>query len=297
MTTPVHFLGKLLCFTLFAVPPKATSSLHSNPHTSTVLSGIHLAAPGRTASFRFAAPRYTSASRGRFTAPRRTQSFAAARRIARIARRAAARRAELKMIAIEAHLLYEDLQLAREGLNEKVLRYALIGYHRLLKRNEIQNPDILTICDFGQASSQKRMYVIDLNSKKLLSRNYVAHGVCSGKEFANSFSNTPESHKSSLGFYVTRSTYIGENGLSLRLDGFDRGYNTLASERNIVIHGASYVSDRILEKYGVMGTTYGCPAIPEELTRDLIPVLTGGSCFFIYYPSQRYLTHSSVLNS
>ncbi|HVV05322.1 MAG TPA: murein L,D-transpeptidase catalytic domain family protein, partial [Puia sp.] len=161
---------------------------------------------------------------------------------------------------------------------------------------EIQNPDILTICDFGQSSSQKRMYVIDLYAKKLVSRNYVAHGISSGKQFASSFSNTPESHKSSLGFYVTRNTYVGENGLSLRLDGFDRGFNTLAGERNIVIHGAPYVSDRILEKYGVMGTTYGCPAIPEELSRDLIPVLTGGSCFFIYYPSQRYLSHSSVLN-
>jgi hypothetical protein len=232
------------------------------------------------------------------SASRPTYILAASSRLAahRAARRAAARRAQLKLIAIEAHLLYEDLQLSREGLNERILRYALIGYHRLLKRNEIQNPDILTICDFGQSSGQKRMYVIDLNARKLVSRNYVAHGIRSGKEFASSFSNIPESHKSSLGFYVTRNTYIGENGLSLRLDGFDRGYNTLAGRRNIVIHGASYVSDRILDKYGVMGTTYGCPAIPQELTRELIPVLTGGSCFFIYYPSQRYLTHSSVLN-
>ncbi|HVU58843.1 MAG TPA: murein L,D-transpeptidase catalytic domain family protein [Puia sp.] len=279
MTTSVHCLGKLLCITLFAVPSplmeskKATPSeltpLHSFFHTNTAFA----ARAARTKAIK---------------------ARAAKRLIA--AQRTAARQAELKIIGMEAHLLYEELQLANEGLDEKVLQYALQGYHRLLKRNEIQNPDILTICDFGQSSSQKRMYVIDLYAKKLLSRNYVAHGMSSGKEFASSFSNAPESHKSSLGFYVTRNTYVGENGLSLRLDGFDRGFNTLAGERNIVIHGASYVSDRILEKYGVMGTTYGCPAIPEELTRDLIPVLTGGSCFFIYYPSQRYLTNSSVLN-
>jgi len=279
MTTPVHCLGKLLCITLFAVPsplmekrtatPSEVSHVYSYFHTSTALASkaAHTKAIKARAAIRFAA-----------------------------AQRAAARRAELRIIGMEAYILYEELQLSSEGLDEKVLQYALVGYHRLLRRHEIQNPDILTICDFGQSSSQKRMYVIDLNAKKLLSRNYVAHGMSSGNEFASSFSNAPDSHKSSLGFYVTRNTYIGENGLSLRLDGFDRGYNTLASERNIVIHGATYVSDRILEKYGVMGTTYGCPAIPEELSRELIPMLTGGSCFFIYYPSQRYLSHSSVLN-
>lgn len=260
MTTPVYCLGKLLCITLMALPARFHTShtlVSKTTHTKTIKANAAI-------------------------------RFAAARR--------AARRAELKMIRMEAHMLYDDLQLADEGLDEKVLEYAMIGYHRLLKRNEIQNPDILTICDFGQPSSEKRMYVIDLNAKKLLSRNYVAHGMNSGKSFASSFSNAPESHKSSLGFYVTRNTYIGENGLSLRLAGFDRGFNTLAGRRNIVIHGASYVSDRILEKYGVLGTTYGCPAIPQELSRALIPVLTGGTCFFIYYPSQRYLTHSSVLN-
>ena len=264
MTTPVYCLGKLLCITLFAIPSSLTYH-----HTSSTLTTrtTHTKVIKAKSAIRFAA-----------------------------ARRAAARQAKLKMIRMEAHILYEDLQLSSEGLDEKVLQYALKGYHRLLKRNEIQNPDILTICDFSQSSSQKRMYIIDLYAKKLVSRNYVAHGINSGKQFASSFSNTPESHKSSLGFYVTRNTYIGENGLSLRLHGFDRGFNTLASRRNIVIHGAPYVSDRILEKYGIMGTTYGCPAIPEELTRDLIPVLTGGSCFFIYYPSQRYLSHSSVLN-
>jgi len=279
MTSSIHCLGKLLCITLFAIPsplmekrnatPSEVSPLYSYFHASAALvsKAAHTKALKAKAAIRLAA-----------------------------AQRAAARQAQLRMIRMEAHILYEELQLAGEGLDEKVLQYALIGYHRLLKRNEIQNPDILTICDFGQSSSQKRMYVIDLIEKKLLSRNYVAHGMGSGAAFANSFSNVPESHKSSLGFYVTRNTYIGENGLSLRLDGFDRGFNTLAGERNIVIHGAPYVSDRILEKYGVMGTTYGCPAIPEELSRELIPVLTGGSCFFIYYPSQRYLSHSSVLN-
>ena len=295
MTTPVLCLGKLLCITLFAIP-SSSAYVHTNSALTTRTTHTKV----REATGRSSSKEQTLTVCGNWTKfssePNSRTLKAKSIRFAAARRAAAARQAKLRMIRMEAHLLYEDLQLSSEGLDEKVLQYALIGYHRLLKRNEIQNPDILTICDFSQPSSQKRMYVIDLYAKKLVSRNYVAHGIRSGKQFASCFSNTPESHKSSLGFYVTRNTYIGENGLSLRLDGFDRGFNTLASRRNIVIHGAPYVSDRILEKYGVMGTSYGCPAIPEELTRDLIPVLTGGSCFFIYYPSQRYLSHSSVLN-
>jgi len=210
--------------------------------------------------------------------------------------RAAARKAELSMIRMEAVCMFEDMQLADSGLDEKALEYALIGYHRLLKKGILQRTDVLSICDFSQSSSLKRMYVIDVCNRKLLYRSYVAHGISSGEEYPNSFSNTPESHKSSLGFYVTRETYYGSNGLSLRIDGLDKGFNSLANQRNIVIHGAPYVSERILHKYGLMGTTFGCPAIPDELSNQIIPAIKNGTCFFIYYPSKKYLTRSTVLN-
>ena len=210
--------------------------------------------------------------------------------------KASARRAELRAITLEAADLFYKMQLQDSGLNEKALEYALLGYHRLLRRGVLRKLTILSICDFSQSSGSKRMYVIDVRNRKLLYRTYVAHGIRSGSTYANSFSNRPESYKSSLGFYVTRNTYLGSNGLSLRIDGVDRGFNTRASQRNIVIHGASYVSERILNKYGVMGTTFGCPAIPEEMSKQIIPVLKNGTCFFIYYPSKRYLARSSVLN-
>ena len=210
--------------------------------------------------------------------------------------KARARKMELRMISMEAVSMFSEMQLEDSGLNEKALEYALMGYHRLLRKGLLHKKDVLTICDFSQSSSLKRMYVIDVQSRKLLYRTYVAHGINSGDEFANSFSNVPESNKSSLGFYVTRKSYYGSNGLSLRIDGVDRGFNNMASERNIVIHGAPYVSERILHKYGLMGTTLGCPAIPDELSHEIIPALEEGTCFFIYYPSTRYLSQSHILN-
>ncbi len=193
--------------------------------------------------------------------------------------------------------IYQEMNLGAAGLNEEAFEYAYVGYERLRKRRLLHKTTVLSVCDFSQASSEERMYVIDILNKKLLYRTYVAHGINSGKEYANSFSNRQNSYKSSLGFYITRQSYYGDNGLSLRIQGMDRGFNDMAGRRNIVIHGAPYVSTRILKKYGVMGTTFGCPAIPDDMSAKIIPVIKKGTCFFIYYPSQRYLTASSVLNS
>jgi hypothetical protein len=207
------------------------------------------------------------------------------------------RRTEMRLIALETSDLFNKMQLKDSGLHERALFYALLGYHRLLRKHMLKKTGVLSICDFAQSSGSKRMYVIDVYNKRLLYRTYVAHGIRSGRDYAHSFSNAAESHKSSLGFFVTRNAYFGSNGLSLRIDGMEKGFNDRAKQRSIVIHGAPYVSERILHKYGVMGTTYGCPAIPEEMASQVIPVLKNGTCFFVYYPSKHYLARSRVLNS
>ena len=210
--------------------------------------------------------------------------------------RRAAKRAEMRMILATAATIYDEMDLEDSGLNRKAFESAWTGYYKLKKKGLLRRTDILSICDFSQSSSNQRLYVIDVRNRRLLYRTYVAHGINSGSAFASSFSNREESCKSSLGFYITSTTYNGANGLSLRIDGLDRGFNDNARKRSIVIHGAGYVSTRILQKYGVMGTTFGCPAIPTEMTSQIIPVVKNGSCFFIYYPSKKYLTQSHVLN-
>jgi len=273
-------VGKLLCATLFLIPSTLVEGKKENPNENYSHSVFFTV--------------YNMTASNAATSKAAAKKAAAARVVA--AAKAAARKAELKMITLEAVGMFNDMQLEDSGLNRNALETALLGYHRLLRKGLLQRTDVLSICDFSQPSSSKRMYVIDVRNRKLLYRSYVAHGISSGSEFANSFSNQPESYKSSLGFYVTRNTYYGSNGYSLRIDGVDRGFNNMASARNIVIHGAPYVSERILHKYGVMGTTFGCPAIPSELSNEIIPVLKNGTCFFIYYPSKKYLNGSSVLN-
>ena len=216
---------------------------------------------------------------------------------ANAAAKRAAKRAEMRMILATAAVVYNDMDLEDSGMSRRAFESAWTGYYKLRKKGLLRNTNILTICDFSQSSSNQRLYVIDVRNRRLLYRTYVAHGINSGSAFASSFSNRMESCKSSLGFYVTSTTYNGSNGLSLRIDGLDKGFNDNARKRAIVIHGAGYVSQRILQKYGVMGTTFGCPAIPTEMTTQIIPVVKNGTCFYIYYPSKKYLAHSPVLNS
>jgi hypothetical protein len=203
---------------------------------------------------------------------------------------------ELRRVINESTVLYNRIGLEKEGLNETAFEYAWRGYHNLLKMGSIRRKSVLSIADFSQSSSEKRMYVIDLRHKKLLYRTYVAHGQNSGSVFADSFSNEAESFKSSLGFYVTKTTYLGRNGLSLRLNGVDNGYNDQALKRNIVLHGCSYVGDEYLQNFGALGTSLGCPALPVAISSRVIRAVKGGSVFFIYHPTREYLDHSTVIN-
>lgn len=194
-----------------------------------------------------------------------------------------------------SYVLYDSLQLESLGLSKQAFIEGVKGYEILRSSGKLNNDNILTIADFSLASSQKRLFVIDIENLKLLYNTYVAHGRNSGKEYANRFSNVPNSNMSSLGFYVTGNTYQGEHGLSLRLEGEEHGFNDNAKSRAIVIHCADYVSEKMIEAFGYIGRSLGCPALPKKYSKPIIETIKDGSCFFIYSPSQRYLTRSPLL--
>jgi len=198
-------------------------------------------------------------------------------------------------VEAKAISLYEQMDLGKLGLALNAMKYAYKGFENLHRTGALSKNSILTICDFSQSSRNKRMYILDLENKKVLIHTYVAHGKNSGLDYANRFSNTPESLQSSLGFYKTKSTYFGKHGLSLRLQGLEPGWNDKAEERAIVLHGAGYIGDhRIGAPY--MGRSFGCPAVPKELSDEVINLIKDGTCFFIYHPSNRYLHGSRILN-
>lgn len=181
-----------------------------------------------------------------------------------------------------------------KGLDTNVVNKALIGFQKLKAAKKIKK-DILTIVDFRLASTEKRMWILDLNKQKLISNNLVAHGKNSGAQFARDFSNKPQSLKSSLGFFVTGNTYVGKHGLSLYLYGQEKGINDNALKRAIVVHGAKYVHEDFIKQHGRLGRSWGCPAIPNDISDQIISKIKEGSCLFVFGPSEQYEKQSILL--
>ncbi|KTD01533.1 murein L,D-transpeptidase catalytic domain family protein [Legionella feeleii] len=164
------------------------------------------------------------------------------------------------------------------------------------KEYNVAHNNILTIIDYSLPSSEKRLWVFDLNSEELLFYTYVSHGIKSGTLLSNYFSNKYDSKASSIGVYTTDQAYYGREGLSLRLDGLDRGFNDNASNRSIVMHGGWYMDENFIKKYGRAGRSWGCPALPVHLTTPIINTIKDNSLFVIYYPSDDWFLKSKFLN-
>ena len=199
--------------------------------------------------------------------------------------------------ASTSFLLYDSLHLNDFGLSPQAFSYALKGYEKLKKSGKLVNEKVISIVDFSLPSYKKRLFIIDISNFKLLYNTYVAHGQNTGKAYANAFSNKPESHQSSLGFYITSGTYNGGNGFSMYLNGMEPGFNDRANERAIVMHGADYVSEQFIKNQGYIGRSYGCPAVPEKLNKPIIEKIKNGSCLFIYSNNKNYLSRSKLINS
>lgn len=188
--------------------------------------------------------------------------------------------AEAKALNLYNSLEVNNLTLPRLESFTKALQ----GFYALQTKGKIKK-NILTLIDFSLSSNVKRLWIIDLNSKKILFNSLVAHGRNTGNEFADSFSNNAESYKSSLGFYATGEVYQGKHGLSLRLDGLENGVNDNARARAVVMHGADYVAESFIKNNSRLGRSLGCPAIPMNMTKEIINLIKDKSCLYIYHPS------------
>lgn len=142
---------------------------------------------------------------------------------------------------------------------------------------------IIAICDFSKPSSQNRFFVVDLEKHKLLYQSLVAHGKNSGELMATAFSNEPSSLMSSKGFFKIGSIIQSpKHGLAVLLEGLEKGINDKARFREIIMHGADYVSEQFIKLHGRLGRSFGCPALPDSIMKAVAPLLSDGALLFIY---------------
>lgn len=199
------------------------------------------------------------------------------------------------LAAVPSTPLADELSRQAPKLDRKVLYHALSAMQCAV--NNGANPaERLAVIDFSLPSSERRLWIFDLQSKRLLLKEYVAHGNRSGGNQATAFSNRVGSHQSSLGLFRTAESYRGKHGYSLRMDGLEPGINDRARDRAIVIHPADYVNPQWIATQGRIGRSLGCPAVRPEVGRMVVDSLKGGQYLFAWYPDQQWLRSSAYLN-
>lgn len=173
--------------------------------------------------------------------------------------------------------LYGDIALPASlapAVFDAALRSA--GEHNL-------HPRRLAIADMSQPSTARRLYIFDMDARKLVLQTWVAHGQGSGELNATKFSNLDNSHETSLGLYrVGDKITSPKHGPALQLDGLDKGVNDKALDREIIMHGADYVSAPFIAEHGRLGRSWGCPAVPEAEMARIIDLLAGGGLLYVY---------------
>ena len=182
------------------------------------------------------------------------------------------------------------------GISPDVLQLAVTAVSCAVNSRAIETPSTLTVIDYSLPSTEPRLWVFHVPSGRVLYKELVAHGRNTGENMATSFSDTMNSRQSSLGLFVTRDTYVGSNGYSLRLNGLEPGFNANALDRAIVMHGAPYVDPSLAKQQGRIGRSWGCPALREAIARDVIDTVRGGGVIFSYYPDKDWLSTSRFLN-
>ena len=183
---------------------------------------------------------------------------------------------------------------SKYNINQEAIQIAVAGYQKLRSLGKLANLQYLTIADFSKPSNEERLFIIDMQLMQVVVKSLVAHGRNSGTKMAHQFSNQLSSFQSSLGFYVTGGIYNGKHGASLELNGVEKGINDQAKERAIVIHGADYVSNKLIQQQGYIGRSLGCPAVPNNQVATIINTIKGASCLFIYAPNAAYAKKSSL---
>ncbi|MGA7236212.1 MAG: murein L,D-transpeptidase catalytic domain family protein [Bryobacteraceae bacterium] len=179
-------------------------------------------------------------------------------------------------------------------LAPQALQAALTALKRVLANGAKVRSDVITVIDYTKSSTEHRLWVFDLAHTRVLFDELAAHGRNSGDNLAMRFSNAPDSLMTSLGVFLTGETYIGKHGLSLRLEGLEKGFNDNSMARAIVLHAADYVSDAIATATGRIGRSWGCPAVRPEISRRLIQTLQGGSLILAYYPDSAWMRNSKL---
>lgn len=191
----------------------------------------------------------------------------------------------------------KDIAKKANGLKPKIVKLAIDAFNKAIQNGVGIKKPIITVIDYTMASTKKRLWVLDIDKKKVLYTSMVAHGKNSGENYTTAFSNKAGSLQTSVGVFLTENTYIGHCGYTLRLQGLEKGFNDKAKDRLIVFHGAPYVNNQFAAVSGRIGRSWGCPAVEKHLATPIINTIKNGTLIFSFANFSPWLKQSKFINA
>lgn len=148
-------------------------------------------------------------------------------------------------------------------------------------KTEGLSTDFAILVDMAEHSGRNRFFVWDFAQPRVILSTPVSHGCGEnpwGQDIsreAPTFSNTPDSHLSSLGRYRIGARGYSNWGINInyRLHGLDES-NSNANRRDIVFHSWDMIPDTEVFPAGTP-EGYGCPAIADAPMRQVDELLRG----------------------
>lgn len=140
------------------------------------------------------------------------------------------------------------------------------------------NTSLCVLVDMKIPSGKKRFFLWDLKGDSIVKSGVCSHGTCDNlagydPDKTPQFSNTPESHCSSLGKYKVGKRGYSTFGIHInyKLHGLEKTNNN-AYKRYIVFHSWSIIEDD--EVYpSTIAESWGCPAVSDNFMREMDVVL------------------------
>ncbi|GEM_PF-3297874 len=154
------------------------------------------------------------------------------------------------------------------------------------------NTERFCLVNYDLTSDRERLHIINTDSNIELS-SFASHGVNTGNTDSCLFSNTEDSYQSSLGIYVTGNHYVGHFGPSINLHGVSSS-NDRSFPRRIVMHGAHYCSQAHIDKYGFLGRSLGCIALPKNNMITVYQSLKPGTILIAKMDVRKKLTKALI---
>lgn len=172
----------------------------------------------------------------------------------------------------------EDIAVMQSGgsLSPQAIHFALEARKCALRNGVTKNSGNLTVIDYSKPTTEKRLFIVNPQTGDLLTQEWVMHGSGSGKMYAQKFSNTPESHESSLGLIEPMFVFQSSFGRSLRLTGLEKGVNDKIFEREIIVHQSNWIGN------GKFSNSQGCQAVRPEAI-DVVINGTSGGLMYAYH--------------